>query len=136
MGILAQLEVDFDIEIVEDFISHYAIMCENMEPLIIGLNKKERYVDNVGELFRIFHNMKSAAGFLKLDPIIKLAILCEDVAEEARLLKGPASEGFIDWLLLISDQFELYRKDVENNAEFFSVLNPLIIKVPHVLEKV
>jgi len=38
MGILTQLEVDFDIEIVEDFISHYAIMCENMEPLIIGLN--------------------------------------------------------------------------------------------------
>jgi len=136
MGILAQLEVDFDIEIVEDFISHYAIMCENMEPLIIGLNKKERYVDNVGELFRIFHNMKSAAGFLKLDPIIKLAVLCEDVVEEARLLQGPASETFIDWLLLISDQFDRYRKDVENDAAFFSVLNPLIIKVPHSLEKV
>jgi len=135
MGILAQLEVDFDIEIVEDFISHYAIMCENMEPLIIGLNKKERYVDNVGELFRIFHNMKSAAGFLKLDPIIKLAVLCEDVVEEARLLQGPASEGFIDWLLLVSDQFDRYRKDVENDADFFSVLNPLIIKVPHSLEK-
>ena len=56
MGILTQLEVDFDIEIVEDFISHYAIMCENMEPLIIGLNKKERYHENIGELFRIFHN--------------------------------------------------------------------------------
>lgn len=136
MGILAQLEVDFDIEIVEDFISHYAIMCENMEPLIIGLNKQERYNDNVGELFRIFHNMKSAAGFLKLDPIIKLAVLCEDVVEEARILQGPASESFIDWLLLVSDQFERYRRDVENDASFFSVLNPLIIKVPHSLERV
>lgn len=135
MGILAQLEVDFDIEIVEDFISHYAIMCENMEPLIIGLNKSERYEDNIGELFRIFHNMKSAAGFLKLEPIIKLAVLCEDVAEEARILKGPASESFIDWLLLVSDQFEKYRRDVERDAEYFTVLNPLIIKVPFVLEK-
>lgn len=135
MGILAQLEVDFDIEIVEDFISHYAIMCENMEPLVIGLNKIERYEDNIGELFRIFHNMKSAAGFLKLDPIIKLATLCEDVAEEARILKGPASEEFIDWLLLVGDQFEKYRKDVERDAEYFTVLNPLIIKVPFVLEK-
>lgn len=136
MGILAQLEVDFDIEIVEDFISHYAIMCENMEPLVIGLNKQERFNDNIGELFRIFHNMKSAAGFLKLDPIIKLAVLCEDIVEEARVLQGPASESFIDWLLLVSDQFERYRRDVENDASFFSVLNPLIIKVPHVLERV
>ena len=135
MGILAQLEVDFDIEIVEDFVSHFAIMCENMEPLIIGLNKPERYHDNIGDLFRIFHNMKSAAGFLKLDPIIKLAVLCEDVAEEARLLNGPASEVFIDWLLLVSDQFEKYRKDVENDASFFTVLNPLIIRIPHTLEK-
>ncbi|MDD2383905.1 MAG: Hpt domain-containing protein [Sulfurospirillaceae bacterium] len=136
MGILAQLEVDFDIEIVEDFISHYAIMCENMEPLVIGLNRKERYEENMGELFRIFHNMKSAAGFLKLDPIIKLAILCEDVAEDARALKGPASEEFIDWLLLVSDQFDRYRKDVENDADYFGMLNPLIIKVPYSLEKI
>lgn len=135
MGILAQLEVDFDIEIVEDFISHYAIMCENMEPLIIGLNKQERFHENIGELFRIFHNMKSAAGFLKLDPIIKLAVLCEDVVEEARTLQGPASESFIDWLLLVSDQFDRYRRDVESDASFFTVLNPLIIKVPHSLEK-
>lgn len=135
MGILSQLEVDFDIEIVEDFISHYAIMCENMEPLIIGLGKSERYNDNIGELFRIFHNMKSAAGFLKLEPIIKLAVLCEDIVEEARLLQGPASEPFIDWLLLVSDQFDRYRSDVEYNADFFTVLNPLIIKVPHALEK-
>ena len=136
MGLLAQLEVDYDIEIVGDFISHYAIMCENMEPLVIGLNKKERYNDNMDDLFRIFHNMKSAAGFLKLDPIIKLAVLCEDIAEEARVLKGPASEEFIDWLLLVSDQFEKYRRDIESDASFFTVLNPLIIRVPHTLEKV
>lgn len=135
MGILTQLEVDFDIEIVEDFVSHFGIMCENMEPLIIGLSKPKSYADNVGDLFRIFHNIKSAAGFLKLDPIIKLSVLCEDIVEEARILKGPASEELIDWLLLVSDQFEKYRRDVEQNASFFSVLNPLIIKVPHTLER-
>ena len=135
MGILAQLEVDFDMEIVEDFVSHFAIMCENMEPLIIGMSKADRYSDNIGDLFRIFHNMKPPAGFLKLDLIIKFAVLAEDIAEEARVLKGPASEAFIDWLLLVSDQFEKYRKDVEDDAAFFTVLNPLIIKVPHQLEK-
>lgn len=130
MGLFSQLEVDFDLEIVEDFISHYGIMCESMEPLIIGLGKEEYYEDNIRELFRIFHNIKSASGFLKLDPIIKLATLCEDVAEEARILKGPATEEFIDWLLMVSDQFEKYRINIEDDDEYFGMLEPLIIKVP------
>jgi len=135
MGLFTQLEIQFDLEIVEDFISHFSIMCENMEPLIIGLEKVDEYEENIGELFRIFHNIKSAAGFLKLDAIIKLAALCEDVTEEARILKGPASESFIDWLLMASDQFNRYRQDLENDAEYFSILEPLIIKVPRELEK-
>lgn len=135
MGLFTQLEIDFDLEIVEDFVSHYGIMCENMEPLIIGLNKVEYYEENMGELFRIFHNMKSAAGFLHLEAIIRLAALCEDVCEEARMLKGPATDEFIDWLLMVSDQFEKYRHDIEENREYFSMLEPLIIKVPVELEK-
>ncbi len=135
MGLFSQLEVDFDLEIVEDFVSHYGIMCETMEPLIIGLEKKELYMNNIGELFRIFHNLKSAAGFLKLEPIIKLATLCEDVAEEARILDGPATDEFIDWLLLISDQFDKYRVNIEEDDEYFGMLEPLIIKVPIHLQK-
>ncbi len=135
MGLFSQLEVDFDLEIVEDFISHYAIMCETMEPLIISLEKKEHYENNIGELFRIFHNMKSAAGFLKLEPIIKLASLCEDVAEEARILEGPATDEFIDWLLMVSDQFDRYRINIEDDDEYFGMLEPLIIKVPIHLQK-
>ncbi len=135
MGIFSQMEMDFDLEIVEDFITHYGIMCESMEPLIISLSKPEEYAENIGELFRIFHNIKSAAGFVKLDPIIKLASLCEEIAEEARTLEGPANDAFIDWLLLVSDQFARYKQDVENDAEYFSMLEPLIIKVPIELEK-
>jgi len=135
MGLYKQLEIDFDLDIVEDFINHYSIMCENLEPLIINLNKEDFFEPNIGELFRIFHNLKSAGGFLKLDPIIKLATLSEDVCEEARVLSGPASDDFIDWLLLISDQFNTYRLDIENDADYFSMLNPLIIKVPINLEK-
>ena len=135
MGLFSQLEIDFDLDIVEDFISHYAIMCETMEPLIIGLEKKELYENNVDELFRIFHNMKSAAGFLKLEPIVKLATLCEDVAEEARILEGPGSDEFVDWLLIISDQFDRYRINIEEDDEYFGMLEPLIIKIPIHLQK-
>ena len=135
MGLFSQLEVDFDLEIVEDFISHYAIMCETMEPLIIGLEKKEQYENNIQELFRIFYNIKSAAGFLKLEPIINLATLCEDITEEAKMLEGPATSEFIDWLLLASDQFDKYRMNIEEDDEYFGMLEPLIIKVPMYLQK-
>lgn len=135
MGILEKLEIDYDLDIVEDFLSHYGIMCDSMEPVIIDLAKKEKYKEKINELFRIFHNIKSAASFLKLDPIVKLAILCEEVSEEARSLNGPSSDEFIDWLLMVADQFGRYRNDVERDADFFSILEPLIIKIPTNLEK-
>jgi two-component system chemotaxis sensor kinase CheA len=135
MGILSNLESEYDLEIVEEFFSHYCYMCESMEPLIISLSKEDLYAQNIQELFRIFHNIKSASGFLKLEPITKLAELTEDVLEEARVLNGPASEEFIDWLLLVSDQFEKYRLDIENDNKYFSLFEPLIVKVPVDLER-
>ena len=37
-----------------------------METLIIGLEKEEHYATNIQELFRIYHNIKSATGFLNI----------------------------------------------------------------------
>ncbi|MCD8213043.1 MAG: Hpt domain-containing protein [Campylobacter sp.] len=134
MGILKRLEIDYSYDIVEEFLSHYSLMCDLMEPLIINLAREDKYKNNIQELFRIFHNIKSAAGFMHLDPILKLTTLAEEVCEEARLLNGPANDDFVDWLLMVSDQFEKYRQDVENDAEYFSVLEPLIINIPSKLD--
>lgn len=135
MGLLTQLEIDFDLEIVDDFLSHYGIMCESMESLIISLGNESYFKDSVNDLFRIFHNIKSASGFVKLNPITKLSSLAEEILEEARVLNGPATDEFIDWLLLISDQFARYRIDLEEDKDHFSMLEPLIIKLPSALEK-
>lgn len=135
MGILTQIEIDFDLEIVDDFVSHYGMMCESMEALIVSLSNEKHYANNIDDLFRIFHNIKSAAGFVKLDAILKLASLAEEVLEEARSLSGCATDEFIDWLLLLSDQFAKYRIDLEDDKEYFSLLEPLIIKIPLKLTK-
>ena len=50
MGILRSLEIDYSYDIVEEFLSHYALMCELMEPLIIGLTRADRYSGNIDEL--------------------------------------------------------------------------------------
>ncbi|WP_228584216.1 hypothetical protein [Campylobacter sputorum] len=57
MGILKTIEVDFPSDLVEDFLSHYSLMCELMEPLIIKLEREDLYKDSINELFRIFHNI-------------------------------------------------------------------------------
>ena len=135
MGIKQDLLDNYDFDIVDEFIVHYSIMTYQMENLIIYSSKEEEYKNNIEELFRIAHNIKSATSFLKLEPIFKLATLLEEVLEEARELKGPANDDFIDWLLAIKDQFERYKEDLENDAKEFSDLNPNIIKIPTNLEK-
>nr|WP_314887975.1 phosphorelay protein [uncultured Campylobacter sp.] len=130
MGILKKLEIDYSYDIVEEFLSHYSLMCDLMEPLIIGLGKKDKFKNNILELARIFHNIKSAAGFMHLDPILKLTTLSEEVVSEAKEIDGPATDDFIDWLLVVNDQFLKYRDDVEKDAEFFGILNPAIVKIP------
>jgi two-component system chemotaxis sensor kinase CheA len=130
MGVFTALERDFDLEIVEEFLSHYSFMTEAMEPLIIGLEKPELYTNNINELFRIFHNIKSASGYLKIEALNKLVTLGEEVLEECRKVEGIASDELVSWLLLISDQLALYKDNLEQDVDNFTPINHNIIKVP------
>jgi two-component system chemotaxis sensor kinase CheA len=130
MGIFTDLEVEFDVEIVEEFFSHYSFMIEALERLIIGLENEELYTNNINEIFRIFHNIKSSSAYLKIKSMNKVVTLGEEVLEECRNLEGVASEELINWLLLLSDQLTLYKKDLEEDHGELSQINHNIIKVP------
>jgi len=130
LGVFSDLEAEFNIEIVEEFFSHFSFMIDSLETLIIGLEKEELYSDNINQIFRIFHNIKSASGYLKLNSINKVVTLGEEVLEECRHYTGSASEELVNWLLVISDQLYLYKKDLENDSEVLSPINHDIIKVP------
>ncbi len=130
MGVFTDLEAQFDYEIVEEFFSHYSFMVESLDTLIIDLDKENLYINNINEIFRIFHNIKSATAYLKISQINKVVVLGEEVLDECRYLKGEASEDLINWLLLLSDQLKLYKEDFELNAKKFSPVNHNIIKVP------
>jgi two-component system chemotaxis sensor kinase CheA len=130
MGVYSALEGEFDYEVVEDFICHFSLMTESMENLIQGLAHAPYYRENINQLFRIFHNIKSATGYLKITAIHKLVSLVEEILEECRVEEGEGSQELISWLLLVSDQLTLYREDLEVDAECFSPFNPHIIKVP------
>lgn len=113
MGIRRDLEGNFDFEIVDEFLDHYAMMVEIMEPLIIELGKNERYGHSLEELFRIFHNIKSASAFLKIEPMVRLSTFVEDSLENMRYQEGPANEDVLAWLLSVNDMYIQWQEDLK-----------------------
>ena len=133
MGARRELEANFDFEIVDEFLEHYSMMVDIMEPLIVNLSKENKYKDDINELFRIFHNLKSASSFLKLESMIRLSTFVENALETLRNEEGPANEEVITWLLNISDMFEKWNDDLKLDNEL-SKIEFSLLKLPDLEE--
>jgi len=133
MGVRSDLEENFDFEIVDEFLDHYSIMVESMEVMILDLSKPNMYERSINELFRLFHNIKSASGYLKIIPMHKLSAFVEDELEVLRKKKPPVSEETINWLLDISDMFTTWQEDLKQDNEL-SKIKYSLLKIPD-LEK-
>lgn len=129
MGIRSDLEANFDFEIVDEFLDHYAMMVESMEVMIIDLQKPNMYERSTNELFRVFHNIKSASAYLKIIPMNKLASFVEDELEVLRKQKPPVNQETIDWLLNISDMFATWQDDFKMDNEL-SKIKYSLLKIP------
>ena len=130
MGIKSDLDANFDFEIVDEFLDHYSMMVDSMEVMILDLSKPEMYQRSVNELFRVFHNIKSASGFLKIIPMQKLAMLVEDELEQLRNKEdGEINEETINWLLSISDMFAQWHEDFKQDNEL-SKIKFSLLKLP------
>lgn len=129
MGIRSDLDTNFDFEIVDEFLDHYSMMVESMEVMILDLTKIETYKRSVNELFRVFHNIKSASGFLKIIPMARLAAFVENELEILRQRETPANEETITWLLNISDMFAIWQDDFRLDNEL-SKINFSLLKIP------
>lgn len=133
MGVRSDLDANFDFEIVDEFLDHYSMMVESMEVMIIDLSKPNMYERSINELFRVFHNIKSASGYLQITPMSKLASFVEDELEALRKVKPPISEETINWLLDVSDMFASWQDDLKLDNEL-SKIRYSLLKIPD-LEK-
>jgi len=129
MGIKSDLEESFDFDIVDEFLDHFSLMVDSMEIMVLDLSKDEMYKRAVDELFRVFHNIKSASGYLKLTSINKLAAFVEDVLETLRKQEEHANQETIDWLLQISDMFSTWNEDFNQDREL-SKIKFSLLKLP------
>ncbi len=129
MGIRTILDANFDFEIVDEFFDHYSMMIESMEVMILDLNKPTEYSRSIEELFRVFHNIKSASGYLKMIPMAKLAAFVEDALEELRTTDALANDDIITWLLEISDMFAQWQDDLKLDNDL-SHIKYSLLKIP------
>lgn len=129
MGVRSDLDANFDFEIVDEFLDHYAMMVESMEVMILDLKKPNNYKRSINELFRVFHNIKSASGFLKITSMSKLAAFVEDELEVLRNREIPVNEETITWLLNVSDMFALWQDDLKLDNKL-SKINFSLLKIP------
>jgi two-component system chemotaxis sensor kinase CheA len=127
MGIRSDLETNFDFEIIDEFLDHYAMMVEIMEPLIIDLSNPERYHRSVEELFRIFHNIKSASGYLQIEPMTRLATFVEDALEQLRSRDIVVNEETVTWFINVSDMFMQWQEDFKMDNELTKIHFSLLI---------
>lgn len=133
MGVRSDLEANFDFDLIDEFLDHYSMMVESMEIMILDLAKPNEYERSVNELFRVFHNIKSASGFLKILPMAKLSTFVENELEELRAKNKPISEETITWLLEISDMYSQWQEDLQLDNEL-SKIKYSLLKIPD-LEK-
>ena len=129
MGIRSDLETNFDYEIVDEFLDHYSMMVESMEVMIIDLTKPNMYKRSINELFRVFHNIKSASGYLQILPMNKLASFVEDALEDLRSNSASINQETVDWLLQISDMFAIWQDDLKQDSEL-SKIKFSLLKTP------
>ena len=130
MGIRSELEVNYDFEIVDEFLDHYSLMVDAMELLVLDLTKENMYRRSVEELFRVFHNIKSASAFLHIELMTKLSAFVESELEELRNREKPANDETINWLLSISDMFSQWEKDLESDKEQLTPIKFSLLKIP------
>ena len=133
MGIKSDLDANFDFEIVDESLDHYSIMIDSMETMILDLSNPSMQKRSIDELFRVFHNIKSASGYLKIEPMLRLAMLVEDELEQLRSNTKPVNEETINWLLQISDMFADWQQNFLRDEDL-SKISFSLLKIPD-LEK-
>ena len=125
MKIQDYLYSEFDSSIVEEFLMMLDIMEDTLDLTIERLQEDSSIIN---DLFRMFHNLKSATGFLKIKRMHNFAHFVEDILDEARE-KQKINNELIDWLFKVADQFHEWYKNIDENTRL-SPINPQILRFP------
>ena len=118
---------EFDSSVVEEFLMMLDILEDNLD---LTIERLYNDYDAINDLFRMFHNLKSATSFLKIKRISNFAHFVENILDKARSNKKVDKE-LIDWLFKASEQFHKWYQNIDRNEEL-DPINPNIFKIPKI----
>ena len=98
---------DVDADLMGEFLTEARDHCNNAEQLMMDLETGEDREDAINAIFRAFHTIKGAAGFLDLGPISMLAHESETLLDEIRKGAHAIDDRTTD---VIFDSIDLMRK--------------------------
>ena len=127
MRIQDYLYNEFDSSIVEEFLMLLDALEDNLD---LTIERLYYDYDAINDLFRMFHNLKSATSFLKIKRMANFAHFVENVLDKVRLNKKITKE-LIDWLFIVSNQFHKWYENINKNEELASI-DTNIFKIPKV----
>lgn len=106
-----------DEEILNDFLIESEELIGNLGQQIIDLESSPDDTDLLNAIFRCFHTVKGGAGFLELEPLVKLCHVSEDLMNGLRAGKLTLSAEMIDALSAAVDQLQGQHEALQSGDE-------------------
>ncbi len=95
-----------DLVIFEGFLEESTEMINKIEEYVMALEENPQNMDIINSLFRVFHSLKGAAGFLGMNEINTLCHDAENLLDNARKGKMTVDREFSDIVMVVRDTLE------------------------------
>lgn len=95
-----------DLVIFEGFLDESTEMVNKIEEYVMALEENPENMDIINSLFRVFHSLKGAAGFLGMNEINTLCHDAENLLDNARKGKMKVDREFSDIVMVARDTLE------------------------------
>ncbi len=130
-----------DLDLLSDFVSEVKEHIDNINDQLLALENNPGDSDLLNAVFRVFHTIKGAAGFLALDDISRLSHITESLLDCARKGDLLLKDGSIDVVFEAVDEMKNLIGTIEtaissgkNTYLPSSTVDPLVKKIKHILE--
>jgi two-component system chemotaxis sensor kinase CheA len=130
-----------DLDLLSDFVSEVKEHIDNINDQLLALENNPGDSDLLNAVFRVFHTIKGAAGFLALDDISRLSHITESLLDCARKGELILKDGSIDIVFEAVDEMKNLIGTVEiaissgkNTYLPSSTVDPLVQKIKHLLD--
>ncbi len=135
-----QILISADLDLLSDFVSEVKEHIDNIDNRLLSLENTPEDPDLLNAIFRVFHTIKGAAGFLALDEISRLAHTTENLLDMARKGEVLLAGVKVDVIFEAVDEMKKLVNNIEESISTGSTtyptepsLNSLINKIQKVL---